>query len=94
MDIEGLGVSLAESLVNEGLVRTPAELYYLDAQRLAGLDRMGKKSAENLINAIERSKQQDLSRLLCAFASGRWGRRRPRFWHGPLGRWKPWSGRR
>lgn len=67
MDIEGLGVSLAESLVNEGLVKTPAELYYLDAQRLAGLDRMGKKSAENLINAIERSKQQDLSRLLCAF---------------------------
>lgn len=67
MDIEGLGFSLAEALVNCGMVKTPADLYRLDAQTVATLDRMGKKSAENLINEIEKSKQQDLSRLLCAF---------------------------
>ena len=67
MDIEGLGLAVAESLINAGLVRTPADLYSLDAQSVAALDRMGKKSAENLISEIEKSKQQDLSRLLCAF---------------------------
>ena len=67
MDIEGLGYSLAESLVNSGLVKTPADLYSLDAQSVAQLDRMGKKSAENLMGQIEKSKEQDLSRLLCAF---------------------------
>ena len=67
MDIEGLGFAVAESLINAGLVRTPADLYSLDAQSVAALDRMGKKSAENLLSEIEKSKQQDLSRLLCAF---------------------------
>ena len=67
MDIEGLGLAVAESLIHAGLVRTPADLYSLDAQSVAALDRMGKKSAENLLSEIEKSKQQDLSRLLCAF---------------------------
>ena len=67
MDIEGLGFSLAEALVNSGMVKTPADLYRLDAQTVATLDRMGKKSAENLMDEIEKSKQRDLSRLLCAF---------------------------
>ena len=67
MDIEGLGFSLAEALVNSGMVKTPADLYRLDAQTVATLERMGKKSAENLMDEIEKSKQQDLSRLLCAF---------------------------
>ena len=67
MDIEGLGYSLAESLVGSGLVKTPADLYSLDAQTVATLERMGKKSAENLITQIRNSKEQDLSRLLCAF---------------------------
>ena len=67
MDIEGLGYSLAEALVNSGMVKTPADLYSLDAQSVATLERMGKKSAENLIAQIEKSKEQDLSRLLCAF---------------------------
>ena len=66
MDIEGLGISVCE-LINSGLVGSPAELYYLDAQSVASLDRMGKKSAENLIAAIEKSKQAGLARLLCAF---------------------------
>ncbi len=67
MDIEGLGFSLAEALTNTGLVKTPADIYDLDAQSVASLERMGKKSAENLIAEIEKSKEQDLSRLLCAF---------------------------
>lgn len=67
MDIEGLGPAVVESLVNAGFVRTPADLYSLDAQSVASLERMGKKSAENLLDAIERSKSNDLSRLLFAF---------------------------
>lgn len=67
MDIEGLGISVCQSLIASGLVSSPAELYSLDAQSVAVLDRMGHKSAENLINAIEKSKSAGLSRLLCAF---------------------------
>jgi DNA ligase (NAD+) len=67
MDIEGLGLAVAESLVSAGLIRSPAEIYSLKAQDVAALERLGKKSAENLIAAIEGSKEQDLSRLLYAF---------------------------
>ena len=67
MDIDGLGISLCEALINSGLVKTPADLYYLDAQSVAALDRMGRKSAENLMAAIENSKQRGLANLLCAF---------------------------
>ncbi|MBE6997972.1 MAG: NAD-dependent DNA ligase LigA [Ruminococcaceae bacterium] len=67
MDIDGLGEAVVESLVNAGLVSAPADLYYLDAQSVATLERMGKKSAENLIGAIEASKTQGLARLLSAF---------------------------
>lgn len=67
MDIEGLGISACESLINSGLVRNFADLYYLEAQSISMLDRMGEKSAQNLITAIEKSKQAGLARLLCAF---------------------------
>ena len=67
MDIEGLGPAVVESLVKSGLIRTAADLYQLRPKDVAKLDRMGKKSAENLIAAIEKSKGQDLSRLLFAF---------------------------
>lgn len=67
MDIDGLGPAAVESLVSAGLVSTPADLYYLDVQSVATLERKGKKSAENLINAIETSKSRGLARLLCAF---------------------------
>ena len=67
MDIEGLGISVCESLINSGLVRGFADLYYLEAQSVAMLERMGEKSAQNLIAAIEKSKQAGLARLLCAF---------------------------
>lgn len=67
MDIEGLGISVCESLINNGLISNFADLYYLEAPQIAALDRMGEKSAQNLIAAIEKSKQAGLSRLLCAF---------------------------
>ena len=67
MDIEGLGISVAEALIGKGLLSTPADLYYLDAQSVAAVERMGKKSAENLMAAIEKSKDNGLARLLCAF---------------------------
>ena len=67
MDIEGLGPAVVESLVNAGLVRGPGDLYHLRGEDVEQLDRMGKKSAENLLAAIENSKANDLSRLLFAF---------------------------
>ena len=67
MDIEGLGISVCESLINNGLVNSAADLYYLEADAVAGLERMGKKSAANLLAAIEKSKSAGLARLLCAF---------------------------
>ena len=67
MDIEGLGPAVVESLVNAGMLKAPGDLYSLDPQAVAKLDRMGQKSAENLVAAIERSKQNDLAKLLFAF---------------------------
>ena len=67
MDIEGLGISVCESLINSGLVKTAADLYYLDAASVAALDRMGEKSAANLMAAIDKSREAGLARLLCAF---------------------------
>ena len=67
MDIDGLGPAAVEALAGAGLVKTPADLYYLETQSVAALDRMGEKSAKNLMDAIEKSKQAGLARLLCAF---------------------------
>ena len=67
MDIEGLGIAVVENLVKAGLVKTPGDLYFLHEEDVAELERMGKKSAQNLLTAIEKSKSQDLSRLLFAF---------------------------
>ena len=64
MDIEGLGDVLTEQLVSTGLIHTPADLYRLTVQDLEQLDRMGQKSAQNLIDAIEKSKENDLWRLV------------------------------
>lgn len=67
MDIEGLGPAVVEALVNAELVKNPGDLYALSAQDVAQLERMGQKSAENLIMAIDKSRRNDLSRLLYAF---------------------------
>ena len=64
MDIEGLGPAVVQQLVENDLVHTAADLYGLQAPEIAKLDRMGKKSAENLIRAIANSRSNDLSRLI------------------------------
>ena len=66
MDIEGLGPALVEQLVDKELVKDIADLYTLKSEELAALERMGKKSADNLCRAIEESKKQDLSRVITA----------------------------
>jgi len=67
MDIEGLGPANVENLVSAGLLKTPGDLYDLQVADVAKLERMGKKSAQNLVDAIEKSKKNDLSKLINAF---------------------------
>lgn len=66
MDIEGLGDALLEVLVKEDLLHTAADIYTLDFEKIAALERMGKKSTDNLKKAIEKSKENDLGKLLFA----------------------------
>ncbi|TXT27053.1 MAG: DNA ligase (NAD+) [Rhodocyclaceae bacterium] len=66
MDIEGLGDKIVDQLVDAGLVHTPADLYKLTVETLAGLDRMGEKSAQNLVAAIDHSRQTTLARFIFA----------------------------
>ncbi len=66
MDIDGLGPAVLEQLTRNGLVKSPADLYFLTEDQLAGLERMGKKSAQNALKAIEASKGRGLERLLYA----------------------------
>ncbi|HXG28280.1 MAG TPA: NAD-dependent DNA ligase LigA [Nevskiales bacterium] len=66
MDIEGLGDKLLAQLIDTGLVKSPADIYALRAEQLAGLERMAEKSAANVIEAIERSKATTLERFLYA----------------------------
>lgn len=66
MDIDGLGDRLVDQILENKLIETVADLYRLTAEQLAALERMGRKSAENLINALERSKHTTLSRFLFA----------------------------
>lgn len=66
MDIDGLGDKLVEQLVDEGLVKTVADLYRLTLEPLAGLERMAEKSAQNLLSALDISKTTTLARFLYA----------------------------
>ena len=66
MDIDGLGPAVLEAMVGAGMVHSPADLYQLEEDKIARLERMGKKSAANLMAAIGRSKQNDLSRVIFA----------------------------
>ena len=66
MDIEGMGPSVIKKLLAEGLIKSSADIYYLTADELIKLDKLGEKSAENLLDAIEKSKKNDLSRLIYA----------------------------
>lgn len=66
MDVDGLGPSLIDQLVENGLVKNAAYLYSLKEEDLSSLERMGKKSAQNLVEAIERSKENNLDRFVFA----------------------------
>lgn len=67
MDIEGLGIAIVEALLEKGHIKSAADLYYLKAEDIAAMEKMGDKSAENLLAALEKSKGNQLSRLLFAF---------------------------
>lgn len=66
MDIDGLGPAVLEQLVNERLVKSPADLYRLKAEDISNLERMAEKSANNLISAVENSKENELYRFVFA----------------------------
>ena len=67
MDIDGLGSAVVELLLDNGLINTQADLYFLDPQAVASLEGMGEISANNLIAALEKSKENDLWRLIFSF---------------------------
>ena len=66
MDIEGIGEKLAEALLNAGLIKDVGDIYTLEEEKLIGLERMGKKSADNVLKAIAESKKRPLSRVIFA----------------------------
>ena len=65
MDIEGLGEAVVEQLVDAELIKTSADLFYLKFEDLVGLERFAEKSAQNLLDAIEKAKSNPLDKLLC-----------------------------
>lgn len=66
MDIDGLGSAIVDSLIEKGLIKSPADIYYLTLDEIKSLWKSGSKAAEKLLAAIESSKQQDVSRLIYA----------------------------
>lgn len=66
MDIDGVGAKLIEQLVDRELIRTPADLFKLDAAQLMRLERMGPKSAENALNSLQKAKKTTLARFIFA----------------------------
>lgn len=66
MDIEGLGPALLEKFLDEGFINSPADIYKLERDKIASLEKMGEKSADNLLESIENSKSRDLYRFLYA----------------------------
>lgn len=65
MNIDNLGESVIEQFIENGLIKSAADLYYLKKEDIASLDRMGEKSAQNIIDAIEKSRESGLEKLLC-----------------------------
>lgn len=66
MDIEGLGPAVLEQLVDSGMISSPVDIYYLQKDKLISLERMGEKSADNLLNAVEKSKNKEFYRFIYA----------------------------
>lgn len=67
MDIEGLGPNIIETFVNEGMIKTVTDIYRLDKEKIASLDGFQQTSANNIIESVENSKNNDLSKLIFAF---------------------------
>jgi len=67
MDIEGLGSAIVDALIEKGFVKSPADIYYLTVEQLKSLWQKGLLAAKNILEAVDRSKEQDLGRLLYAF---------------------------
>lgn len=67
MDIDGLGPSIVEQMIEKHLIETAADLYYVKAEDIADMEKLGEKSAQNLINALEKSKTNPLYRLVYGF---------------------------
>jgi DNA ligase (NAD+) len=65
MNIDNLGESVIEQFIENGLIKSAADLYYLKKEDIAALDRLGEKSAQNIVDAIEKSKDAGLEKLLC-----------------------------
>ncbi len=85
MDIDGCGQAVLQSLIDADLIHSAADLYTLRAEDVEPLERMGQKSADNLIAAIEKSKQNDLSRLLFAFGIRHVGQKAAKVLSGTFG---------
>lgn len=66
MNIEGLGPAVINQLLQAGLIANAADLYYLQKEQLVQLERMGDKSAENLLNSLENSKHRTLAQIIFA----------------------------
>ena len=66
MDIEGLGETLITKMVEQDMISSPVQIYELSKEELAAMERMGEKSSQNIINSIEKSKTQNLDRLIFA----------------------------
>lgn len=66
LDVDGMGDKIIDQLVEKEYVKTPADLFRLTAGKLTGLDRMGPKSAQNVVNALEKAKETTLARFLYA----------------------------
>jgi DNA ligase (NAD+) len=85
MDIDGLGEALVDQLVDQGWLKDPADLYRLTRHQLASLERMGEKSAQNLLDQIEESKKAGLARLIYALGIRYVGERTAQFLAGHFG---------
>ena len=87
MDIDGLGEKLVNQLVDKGLVHEPADFFKLTAEQLASLDRMAGKSAENLVEALERAKRPTLARFIYALGIRHVGEHIAQLLAGQIGGW-------
>jgi DNA ligase (NAD+) len=91
MDVDGMGDKIIDQLVEKEYVHTPADLFRLTAGKLTGLDRMGPKSAQNVVNALEKAKETTFARFLYALGIREVGEATAAGLAAHLARWRRWS---